>query len=87
MKKVVGKVTDNEKKAIMEINSHKNSLEELLHILSPDDDIYEKAKTDLSNTLLRYHNWWNGGYAKYHWEKGTKDWSIIFETNEIIIDC
>lgn len=87
MKKVVGKVTDDEKTAIMKINSHKNSLEELLRILSPDDDIYEKAKTDFNNTILKYQDWWNNSYAKYHWEKGTNDWSIIFETNEIIIDC
>lgn len=86
MKKVVGKVTEEEKLAIWEINEHKNSLEELLLILSPNNPLYEIAVNDLDQTMRNYQNWWNSYYRKYQWEKGVGDWKVLFETNEIVID-
>lgn len=85
MKKVVGKVTEEEKQAIMSLNSHMNSLEELLQVLSKDDDLYEEASRDMEETMKKYQKWWSQGFEKYHWEKGETDWKLFFETNEIVI--
>lgn len=86
MRKVVGKVTDEERLAIWEINCHKTALEELLLILPSYDALYEQACNDYKETLSQYQDWWNSSYEKYRWEKGQKDWKIIFSTNEIVID-
>lgn len=86
MKTVVGKVTEEEKKLIWEINKHKTSLEELIPILSPEEDIYSQAIKDLEETMHNYQDWWNTYSSKYQWEKGSCDWSIIFSTNEIVTE-
>lgn len=86
MKKVVGIVTEEEKTVIKELNAHKNSLEELLLILPKDDDLYKVALDDMNKTTKEYQEWWNQTYDKYHWEKGEGKWTILFDTNEIIIE-
>lgn len=86
MNKVVGKVTEEEKRSIMEINNHKNSLEELLIILPSDGELYKQASADFAETQKKYLEWWNVHYQKYQWEKGKGDWTIIFESNEIVIE-
>lgn len=84
MKKVVGKVTDEEKSVIKEINDHRVSLEELLLVLPKDDEFYQIALDDMAETMKKYQQWWDDCYNKYQWEKGDGEWKIMFETNEII---
>ena len=86
MRKIVGEVTEDEKNSIRIINNHKNSLEELMLILKEEDDIYEKVLSDLNETKQKYQEWWNTNYNKYHWERGIGNWTIVFETNEIVVD-
>lgn len=86
MIKVVGKVTEEEKRVILDINSHKKSLEELLLILPRDSELYKQGSNDLIETQNRYLEWWNKHSQKYKWEKGKGDWRIWFESNEIIIE-
>ena len=86
MKKVIGKVTEEEKQQIKDINEHKNSLEELLLILPQECELYQKALDEMNNTMNAYQEWWSTHYNKYHWEKGNTNWTILFETNEIIIE-
>ena len=86
MNKVVGTVTEEEKRTIMEINNHKNALEELLLVLPPNTSLYKEASDDLDQTKEKYLGWWNSLYQKYKWEKGYGDWRIIFESNEIVIE-
>lgn len=86
MKKVVGKVTDEEKSAIMRLHNHSCSLEELLMILPENEELYKIALNDLNETKKKYQEWWDTNYSKYKWEKGNSDWSVVFETNEIIIN-
>lgn len=86
MRKIVGKVTEDEKNIIKSINNHKRSLEELLLILQKGDDVYKKVISELDETKQKYQEWWNLNYQKYHWEKGNNEWTILFETNEIVID-
>lgn len=84
--KVVGKVTEEEKLIIKRINNHKIALEELLLVIPKDDELYGKANKDLESTMIQYQEWWNLHYTKYCWRKGSGDWRIIFESNEIIIE-
>lgn len=84
--KIVGKVTEEEKLIIKKINNHRIALEELLLVLTSDDELYNKAKNDLESTMIQYQEWWNQHYIKYSWEKGISDWKILFDTNEIIIE-
>ena len=86
MKKKVGKVTEDEKREILEINAHKNALEELLMILPRNTAMYARAMEDLHETSRQYQGWWNAFSDKYHWEKGKGNWRIIFDTNEIVIE-
>lgn len=84
--KTVGKVTDEERLAIWEINCHKTSLEELMLVLPHDSTMYARAAEDYARTLLRYQAWWDENYAKYGWEKGPGNWKILFASNEIVIE-
>lgn len=86
MKKIVGKVTEDEKTIIKAINNHKNSLEELLLILDEGDDIYTTVLNELNETRQKYQEWWNENYHKYQWERGEGKWTIVFETNEIVVE-
>lgn len=86
MKKIVGKVTEEEKLEILAINNHKKSLEELLPILPKEDDLCAEASRDMQETLVKYREWWRRTYTKYQWEKGNKDWELVFETNEILLE-
>ena len=51
MKKVVGVVTEEEKTVIKKLNTHKNSLEELLLVLPKDDELYNTAMADMNETI------------------------------------
>lgn len=86
MKKVVGKVTEVEKSVIKKLYDHKNSLGELLLILPEDDELYNVALKDMDETMVKYQEWWNLHYKKYQWEKGKGDWTVMFDTNEVIIE-
>ena len=52
MKKVVGKVTDEEKSAIMRLHNHCCSLEELLMILPENEELYKIALQSLCLTRV-----------------------------------
>ena len=56
MKKVVGKVTDEEKSAIMRLHNHSCSLEELLMILPENEELYKIALNDLNETKKSIRN-------------------------------
>lgn len=86
-KKVVGRVTDEEKNEIMHLFERRNGLNELAKILSPDnEELYEKLVKDLGETSTKFHQWWDRMVAKYQWESVSNGtWEINFDTNEIIL--
>lgn len=86
-KKVVGRVTEEEKNEIMHLFERRNGLNELAKILSPDnEELYEKLVKDLGETSTKFHQWWERMASKYQWE-GTESgsWEINFQTNEIVL--
>ena len=85
MKKIVGKVSVEEKDAIQALFERKNGLSELAKILTADNsELYEKLVHDMGETGTRFQHWWDTMAQKYQWEScdgGT--WEINFDTCEI----
>lgn len=88
MSKIVGIVTDAERDEILSLFERRNGLQELGKILTADNsDLYEKMVKDLGETSLKFQNWWDKMYEKYHWERTEKgNWSINFSTCEISLE-
>ncbi|MCK9156365.1 MAG: CXXX repeat peptide modification system protein [Paludibacteraceae bacterium] len=91
MKKLVGKVTKEEKNQILSLYERKNGLTELAKIIGSNDDIYEKMVKDMGETSLNFQQWWNDMSTKYNWESTENgNWEINFDTCEIFLinkDC
>lgn len=87
MKKLVGKVTIEEKIEIQHLFERKNGLNELAKILTADNtELYEKMIKDMGETNNKYHGWWKRMAEKYKWESAENgNWEINFETNEIYL--
>ena len=87
MKKVIGKVTPEEKNVIQKLFERRNGLNELAKILTPENEVlYEKLVKDLGETTTKFQNWWDTMSTKYQWlsvENGS--WEIDFNTCEIFL--
>ena len=87
MKKLVGKVTVEEKDEILSLYERRNSLTELAGSLTVDnEELYEKMVKDLGETGTKFQNWWDRMAEKYQWE-GVEggNWEIDFTTCEIVL--
>ncbi len=86
-KKVVGRVTEEEKNAIQKLHERRNGLNELSKILSADNvELYERLVKDLGETGAKFQQWWDEMSAKYQWESSENGrWEINFQTNEIVL--
>ena len=66
MKKLIGKVTEEEKKEIQSLYERKNGLTELAKILTADNAIlYEKLVADLGDTSSKFQGWWDRMAQQY----------------------
>lgn len=85
MKKIVGKVSVEEKDAIQALFERKNGLSELAKILTADNsELYEKLVHDMGETSTHFQHWWDTMAQKYQWESCEGgNWEINFETCEI----
>lgn len=87
MKKLVGKVTEEEKKEIRRLFERRNGLSELAKIVTEDETMYEKLVTDIGKTATEFQEWWDKMAAKYEWESAPDgNWEIDFITNEIFLN-
>ena len=87
MKKLIGKVTEEEKSEIQALFERKNGLAELSKILTADNEtLYEKLVKDMGETNTRFQKWWDDMGLKYSWESHQNgNWEINFQTNEIFL--
>lgn len=87
MRKVIGKVTEEEKREIQQLFERRNGLNELAKILTADNDaLYEKLVKDLGETGSKFQAWWNRMAEFYQWESADDaHWEIDFVTNEIVL--
>lgn len=86
-KKIVGRVTEDEKKEIQKLYERRNGLHELARILNADnEDLYERLVKDLGDTSTKFQKWWDDMVEKYHWESSPNgSWEINFQSNEIVL--
>ena len=85
IRKIVGKVTPEERSEIQALFERKNGLAELAKIITADNDgLYEKLVKDMGETGTRFQQWWDEKAKQYKWESHPKgNWEINFETCEI----
>ena len=85
MKKIVGRVTQEESSEIKRLFERRNGLTELAKIVTADNtDLYERLVADLGETATKFQNWWDNMADKYQWEKTPNGkWEINFDTCEI----
>lgn len=88
MKKLVGKVTVEEKNDILALFERRNGLYELAKILTADNDaLYNKLIKDMGETNTKFQNWWDTMAKKYQWESAENgNWEINFDTCEIYLN-
>lgn len=86
-KKLVGKVTEDEKNDILTLFERRNGLNELAQILTPEkQELYEKLVKDLGETGTKFQKWWDTMAQKYNWESAENgNWEINFDTCEIFL--
>lgn len=84
-KKIVGKVTLDEKNEILQLFERRNGLNELAKIVTADnDELYERLVKDIGETTSKFQSWWDRMAAKYQWESiDHGSWEIDFDTCEI----
>lgn len=87
MKKVVGQVSELEKREIQILFERRNGLNELAKILTADNtELYERLIKDLGETSIKFQKWWNQMSKKYQWESiDGGNWEIDFDTCEIYL--
>lgn len=87
MKKLVGKVTEEERNEIQALFERRNGLRELAQVLTTDnDELYNRLVNDMGENTSLFQGWWNRMSKKYNWE-GTEDghWEIDFKSCEIYL--
>lgn len=87
MKKVVGQVSELEKREIQILFERRNGLNELAKNLTADNtELYERLIKDLGETSIKFQKWWNQMSEKYQWESiDGGNWEIDFDTCEIYL--
>lgn len=84
MDKVVGKLTEDEKKEILALFEKKIALENLVNIIQPSNEkMYEKLTLDYGSVMRLFQEWWSNTSRKYCWEG--QSWYINFENNEVLM--
>lgn len=87
MKKVIGKVTEQERNEIQALFERRNGLAELAKILTADNaELYERLIMDMGETGSKFQNWWDTMSQNYQWESAEDGhWEINFDTCEIVL--
>lgn len=87
MKKLIGKVTEEEKKEIQTLFERRNGLNELAKILTVENELlYEKLVKDIGETSLKFQSWWDKMSKQYNWERAENgNWEIDFDSCDIYL--
>lgn len=87
MKRIIGKVTEDERNEIQSLFERRNGLSELAKIITADNvELYERLVKDMGETGTKFQNWWDNMAQKYYWESVEGgNWEINFDTCEILL--
>ncbi len=85
MKKIIGRVTVEERDEIQALFERRNGLNELAKILTADNaELYERLIKDMGETGTKFQNWWDMMSKMYEWETNDNGhWEIDFDSCEI----
>ena len=86
-KKLVGRVTPEQRDEIQALFERKNSLKELFLIVPKENQaLYERVVADMAQTQKKFDQWWADRSAEHHWEgRENGRWEIDFGTCEIFL--
>lgn len=90
-RKIVGKITPEERDEIKRLFERKNSLLELFKTLTNIENVetaklYEKIVIDMAQTTSKFQNWFDVTSKKYSWENiPGYNWQVDFETCEVYL--
>lgn len=86
-KRIICKVSSEERDEIQTLFERRNGLNELAKIVTADNvDLYEKLVKDLGETGTKFQSWWDRMAQKYQWESVEGGhWEINFDTCEIYL--
>lgn len=91
MKKLLGKVTNEEKEQVMAISRRRNALHELFSSLNseaatPNNTLYERIVEDIGDTNQRLKDWWITTAKAHNWSFTEKDaWQVEYDSNELYL--
>lgn len=87
MKKLIGKVSSEERDEIKKLFERKNGLSELVKIIGNNDALYERLVNDMGKTMSDFQAWWDRMSQKYKWESTPNgNWTIDFESCNIYLE-
>ena len=86
-RRLVGRVTPEERNEIQTLFERRNGLNELAKILTSNNtELYEKLVKDMGETSTKFQSWWNRMSQKYQWESTENgNWEINFDTCEVFL--
>ena len=92
-RRLVGKVTPQERDEILALYERKNGLNELIRSMAEADDealknsyFYEKVIADMGKTITSFQQWWVRREKQYQWENiSGYEWEIDFESCQIFL--
>ena len=87
MKKIVGRVSEDERNEILSLFERRNGLRELAKALTADDtELYNRLVADMGKTATSFQGWWDRMSEKYGWERAENgNWEIDFKSCEIYL--
>ncbi len=87
IRKIVGRVTQEEVREIQTLFERKNGLTELAKVVSADNvKLYEKLVKDMGETSMKFQVWWDERSKQYGWESSPKgNWEVNFQTGDITL--
>ncbi|MFZ4523321.1 MAG: CXXX repeat peptide modification system protein [Bacteroidales bacterium] len=87
-KRLIGKVTQQERDEIQLLHERKNGLTELIKSINLADHeiLYEKIVRDMGETSAKFQKWWDAKSLQYGWDNiEGYSWEISFENCEIYL--
>lgn len=86
-RKLIGRVTQEEKDEIQKLYERRNGLNELARVLTVENDsLYEKLLKDMAETASKFQLWWDTMATNYNWEiVENGNWEINFESCDIYL--
>jgi len=87
IKKLVGQVTPEERREILQLFERRNGLRELALIVKANEsELYDKMVQDMGATNTKFQAWWDRMGEKYQWESAEDgNWEINFDTRNIYL--